>query len=152
MQNYFVERFGRICQLNISFETADELYALGFSYRHYHDHPQKGMVYYYDGSEWVIGGDSEAPLTEFEKNIVENGVWLPSEIQLIEWLLDNDFIFSIVNTDGFFDVVCKDTVTQIQYKSKMPTLDYTISAIIRKILKKKERKFDTKEKIYGITE
>ncbi|MDD6395516.1 MAG: hypothetical protein PUB37_04950 [Firmicutes bacterium] len=136
--------------MNITFETANELYALGFSYRHYQKHCQKGMVYYYNGSEWVIGGNVDEPLTDTQREIIDNGTWLPSEANLIEWLQDNDFVFVVVNTDGFFKVECKDTVTNTQYNSKMPTLEFAMAAIIKKILKKHEREFDTKEPIYGV--
>ena len=138
--------------MNISIMVAQELYDLGFSYRHYKEHISKGMVYYYDNNEWVIGGNANEPITDFQEKIVKNGIWLPSENHLIEWLLDNDFTFSIVNNDGFFEVNCLDSITGTKYSAKLPTLEFAIAAIIKKILKKHEREFDLKDKIFGVIE
>lgn len=138
--------------MNIAFDTARELYDLGFTYRHYAEHPQKGMVYFYENAEWVIGGNVDDPLDEYDYFVILNGIWLPSEMHLLEWLSDNDFVYAIVNTDGFVDATCKDSLTQTQYQSKTPTLDVALAAIIKKILKKHEREFDTKEKRYGVIE
>ena len=112
----------------------------------------KGMVYYYDNNEWVIGGNANEPITDFQEKIVKNGIWLPSENHLIEWLLDNDFTFSIVNNDGFFEINCLDSITGTKYSAKVPTLEFAIAAIIKKILKKHEREFDLKDKIFGVIE
>ena len=129
-------------------DTARELYALGFTYRHYARHPHRGMVYCCNGREVVLGGDVNEPLSPQEREMAARGMWLPSAVHLTEWLWDNDFVFSIVNTDGFFDVTCRDTLTDTLYQSKTPTL----AAVVRKILKKRERPFDTKEKTVGICE
>lgn len=51
--------------------VAQELYDLGFSYRHYKEHISKGMVYYYDNNEWVIGGNANEPITDFQEKIVK---------------------------------------------------------------------------------
>ena len=138
--------------MNITYYQAKELYSLGFSFRHYTNNIHKGMVFYYKDSEWVIGGNENDNLSDEEKVIANNGIWLPSSLHLIDWLVDNDFVFIIKNTDGFFDIICKDSITETQYESKTPTLEVTLASIIKKILKKKERLFDTKEKVFGIIE
>ena len=46
-------------------------------------------------------------------------------------------------------IACKDTITNTEYSSESPDLETSLFSIIRKILKKKERIFDYKEKICG---
>ncbi|MGI6248970.1 MAG: hypothetical protein ACOYJX_06165 [Acutalibacteraceae bacterium] len=138
--------------MNITISVAEELYKLGFTYRHYQKNFHKGMVFYYNEIEWVLGGDLEEDITEFDKEIIEKGTWLPSEIHLIEWLQDNGFAIAIINIDGFWELQCKDLETCTKYYTKVPTLDFALAVVIKKILKKKERPFDTKDKIFGIIE
>ncbi len=136
--------------MNITSFEAKELYSLGFSFRHYQNHFHKGMVYLYGESEWVIGGNVDGDMSVVDKEIINKGLWLPSEMHLIEWLLDNEFVFSIINIDGFFDFTCKDSITKTEYHTKVPTLELALVTIIKKILKKRERMFDYKEKQYGM--
>ena len=138
--------------MNITIIEAKELYSLGFSYRHYQMNIHKGMVYYYEEAEWVIGGNVDAELSQLDKKIAQEGIWLPSEMHLVEWLVDNGFVFSIVNIDSFFEMKCKDSFTGTDYYSKVPTLDLALETVIKKILKKKERIFDVKDKVYGTIE
>lgn len=134
--------------MNITAETARELYDRGFTYRHYQAHPHRGMVFFYQGMEWIIGGSADAP-PQLTDVIIADGLWLPSESHLMEWLSDNGFVYAIVNTDGFFDVTCRDSLTQTEYHAKTTTLEVALAAVIKKILKKHERPLDDNEKIYG---
>ena len=136
--------------MNITSFEAKELYSLGFSFCHYQKNSHKGMVYLYGGSEWVIGGNVDDDISVFDKEIIKKGLWLPSEMHLIEWLLDNEFVFSIVNVDGFFDFTCKDSMTNTKYHTKVPTLELALVTVIKKILKKGERTFDNNEKKFGV--
>lgn len=138
--------------MSINIYEATKLYELGFTYKHYQNNIEKGMVFFYNDSEWVLGGDTESDLSESDIKIIANGTWIPSDSHLIEWLQDNDFSFYILNDDGFYAIKCVDNNTQSEFTSKTPSLSFTLSAVIRKILKKNERDFDTKEKIYGIIE
>jgi hypothetical protein len=138
--------------MNITINVAKELYNLGFSYKHYEQNIHKGMVYYYHNYEWVIGGNMDEEVSDADRKIVAEGIWLPSEIHLIEWITDNDFIFSLVNQDGFFELRCKDSICGTEYYTKVPTLELAFAIIIKKILKKKERPFDTHDKVFGIIE
>lgn len=138
--------------MNITIDIAKELYDLGFSYKHYERNVQKGMVFYYNCCEWVIGGNMDEKISEIDKKVVERGIWLPSESHLIEWLTDNGFIFSLVNQDGFFELRCKDSISETEYYTKVPTLEFAFATVIKKILKKKERPFDTHDKVFGVIE
>ncbi len=123
--------------MNITIFEAQELYALGFSYRHYQNNFHKGMVYCYEGAEWVIGGNVNEDISNTDLKIINEGLWLPSEMHLVEWLIDNDFVFSIVNIDNFFEFRCKDSITGTEYHTKVPTLELALATVIKKILKKK---------------
>lgn len=138
--------------MSINILEARKLYELGFTYRHYQNNPEKGMMFYHNDSEWILGGDTEADLSESDIKIIAEGTWIPSDFHLIEWLKDNDFSFYILNDDGFYAVKCVDNATRSEFTAKTPTLSFALSAVIRKILKKAEHSFDTKEKIYGIIE
>ncbi len=133
----------------VTVSLAEELNSSGFSYKHYKENPHKGMVFYYENEEWIIGGQSDGDFSDEELKIINNGIWLPSQVHLMEWLEDNDFVYAIVNNDGFYEVICKDIHTNTQFQTKMPTLSYTLAKTIKKILKKHEREFDTKEKLFG---
>lgn len=135
--------------MNITIFTAQELYSLGFTYHHYQNHIHKGMVFYYNDSEWILGGNVDEDLSKFDMELTQKGTWLPSEWHLLEWLQENDFVFAIINQDGFFEIQCKDSITNTVYTTKVPTLDFALATIIKKILKKKERQFDKKDKILG---
>jgi len=112
------------------------------------------MVYYHNNSEWVLGGDLSARLTEFDMEIVKNGIWLPSEVHLIEWLMENDFIFRIIhdNPDMRVTIHCEDAITGAVFSPTVSSLADALACLIIKILKKRERPFDTKGKVYGIIE
>ena len=103
-------------------------------------------LYHYNNAEWIIGGSCDSDFTQEDLKIIKEGVWLPSVDYLLEWLTDNDFVFAIVNTNGFYEIDCVDAVTKTKYHTSTPTLDYSLSVIIKKILKRKEREFDTKVK------
>lgn len=139
--------------MNVTVYVASELFSLGFTYNFYQNNPQKGMIYHYNNAEWIIGGSCDSDFTQEDLKIIKEGVWLPSVNYLLEWLTDNDFVFAIVNTNGFYEIDCVDAITKTKYHTSTPTLDYSLSVIIKKILKKKEREFDTKVKeSYAIIE
>ena len=139
--------------MNVTVYVASELFSLGFTYNFYQNNPQKGMIYHYNNAEWIIGGSCDSDFTQEDLKIIKEGVWLPSVDYLLEWLTDNDFVFAIVNTNGFYEIDCVDAITKTKYHTSTPTLDYSLSVIIKKILKKKEREFDTKVKeSYAIIE
>lgn len=139
--------------MNVTVFVANELFSLGFTYKFYQNNPVKGMMYYYNDTEWIIGGSCEGDLTQEDLKVVKGGVWLPSVDHLLEWLVDNEFVFSIVNTNGFYEIDCVDSLTKTKYHTVTPTLDYSLAVIVKKILKKKEREFDIKEKeSYSIIE
>lgn len=128
---------------------AKTLYSLGFTYHHYQQNIYKGMIFQIGDEEYVVGGNTEDDISDAEKDKIKDGVWIPSAQHLIEWLGDNDFAFAIVYETNLYKIVCKDTLTSTEFHAESPDFDTAIFSIVRKILKKKERAFDYKEKIYG---
>lgn len=128
---------------------AETLYSLGFTYRHYQENIYKGMLFQIGDEEYVVGGNTESDISDAEAQKIKSGVWIPSAQHLIEWLQDNDFAFQINFEQNLIAIACKDTITNTEYSSESPDLETSLFSIIRKILKKKERIFDYKEKICG---
>ena len=131
--------------MNININQAEELYKLGFTFKHYQENIHKGMVFYYNNNELIIGGNSQEDLSDSDLEVVRNGIWLPSSWHLFEWLRNNDFAFYIKYEGDLIELFCKDSMTGREYLTNTLTLDYTLSCTIRKILKKKEREFDKNE-------
>ena len=128
----------------ITYKTAMQLYDLGF-HSFWQEHPSRDMVFYKDGICFSLGGNLSAPLTDEEKQLISDGVWLPDQFALQFWLEKNDFAYSIsVNQDGHL-VECVDLITGTKYTSDSPIpVEDALAANIRKILKHKEREFNTK--------
>lgn len=137
--------------MNINDYCAKKLYAKGFTFRHFQEHPCKGMVYEYNGTEWIIGGKKEEEITKQDKKIIEEGTWLPSVSQMMQWLQNNHFTFAFVSRGNgtLIEVRCTDSVTGTMYHSDA-SIEIALAATIRKILSKKERQFDVCDQ-YSIT-
>ena len=50
--------------MNVTVCVARELFSLGFTYNFYQNNPQKGMIYYYNSAEWIIGGSCDSDFTQ----------------------------------------------------------------------------------------
>lgn len=128
----------------ITYKTAMQLYDLGF-HSFWQEHPSRDMVFYKDGICFSLGGNLSDPLTDEEKQLISDSVWLPDQFYLQFWLEQNDFAYSIsVNQDGHL-VECIDLITGTKYTSNSPIpVEDALATNIRKILKHKEREFNTK--------
>ena len=139
--------------MNVNYLVAKQLYELGFTYQYYENNIETGMVFSDGETEYIIGGDPAKSISNTDMEKIKDFIWLPSVGHLIEWLKENDFIFTISCENVFFDIRCQDIITQREYHTKVPTLDYALAVIIKKILKKKERDFDYFQKtVYIIDE
>ena len=127
-------------------QLAQKLYSLGFTYSYYEKNIFKGMLFEYKGKEYVIGGNTEEELTSEEKEIVKHGVWIPSDLHLMEWLEDNDFSFTITQQEHSYSVICRDEITKQEFGAEAAILELALFSVIRKILKKGERQFDYKQR------
>jgi len=140
--------------MNINIYRANQLYSRGFTYRYYQEHFYRDMVFYYNEAEWMIGGNLSEKIVESDLEIIKSGIWLPSELHLMEWLMENDFKFNIINNDRDMCVTiyCEDGITGTVFSPTVSPLPDALACLIVKILKKAERPFDKKNKIFGVIE
>lgn len=131
--------------MTVSYQLAKALFELGFSLKAFQDNPDRSMTFYKDEVCFLIGGDLNKELSTEEKMLIKESVWLPNMFELLKWLEINDFSYSISYTKEGRCVECIDQVTGTRYVSTSPIPpEYALAANIKKILKHKERDFDTK--------
>lgn len=92
---------------HITLDTLKKLISVGFSFGDYEHHLNKGMLYYYDNDEYLIGGYSNKDFTDEEKRISENGTWIPDADSLLKWLQSCGFCYRI-EWDGYYNVSAID--------------------------------------------
>ena len=131
--------------MHITYDTAMQLYALGFYSKVQQEYPTRNMVFCKNDICFSLGGNISDPLTDEEKQLISGSVWLPDQSDLQDWLEENDFSYSISVNQNRRLVECVDLITGTKYtsSSSIPVRD-ALAANIRKILKRKERKFNTK--------
>ncbi|MNV78730.1 hypothetical protein D3C71_1722380 [compost metagenome] len=112
------------------------LQELGFKRTYYVDEVAPFDFYALNNEEWVIGGrilpqgDLLAPLT-----IYNEGIWLPSLTDLMIWLSDNGYTFTLeckVSGHGYI-VQASNSVGSI-IKGKSGTAEDAFCKVIEKIL------------------
>lgn len=140
--------------MSINIYRANQLYSLGFTYRHYQEHFNQGMVFYYKNAEHVIGGNNNESLTEKDMKIINDGIWLPDAMHLMEWLQENSFIFSISSQSAnmLVEIRCEDIITGTKYTPTFSPIEDALACLIRKILKRNERHFDIYDKEFEVIE
>ena len=121
-----------------------ELKKSGFTYEYYENpsHYEKGMAFLYKGKEWVYGGRCLERSDKLPEEI-QNGVWLPDESYLLQWLTENDFVFSI-KYDSLYRIEATDEITETKYRANGANLTQALSYLITNICKKKLRQYDIK--------
>lgn len=129
--------------MNIDYFTAQDLRRIGFTYQFWDQNPQKGMVFWYRGQEWVVGGRVLSKDIDIPEDVVKKGLWLPDSDYLLMWLSDNDFTIDI-KYEGRYYAVAEDPYTHTRYKGAHDTLAFALSKVISKIYKKKERELDNR--------
>ncbi len=122
-----------------------ELKKSGFTYKYYENpsHYEKGMAFLYEGKEWIYGGRCLESCYQLPKEIQE-GIWLPDESYLLQWLTENDFVF-LIKYDTLYRVEATDEITKSQYRAKGANLSQALAYLITNICKKNIRHYDTKE-------
>jgi len=127
----------------ITFETMQELISVNFSFPDYEHFLNLGMVYYYCGEEYVIGGFNSDEFTETDKKIAKEGCWLPDSMQLLEWLelVGFDVVIRFDASDRYFRVEATDCVNNAQYNAGGPVLAFALAKSIYKICKSKRRPY-----------
>ena len=130
---------------NLTFETMKALKSAGFTYPEYEHFLNYGMVYYYLGKEYTIGGCWDADFSKQDELIAREGCWLPDESQLCTWLVACDFSYQIQwdNKQRYFHVEIIDEVTGAQYHGGGITLVNALAKGILKICKSGLRCYST---------
>lgn len=122
--------------MSISKTEALKLFELGFKRPSYADAVYPQDVFDYQNSTWVVGGRI-LPSGTFlcEEDIYRRGVWIPSILDLISWLEDNDCNFTLSNTGRGYKLSVIDS-HGVEYSTKGATSEFALYNAIIKILKK----------------
>lgn len=134
---------------NVSFYTMKELISCGFRFPQYEHFLNKGMVYYYEGDEFVIGGYSESEFTDEEKLIAQKGLWLPNSCQLLEWLQATDFRYTIEwnPKNNYYCVSAHDCRCNGTYTAGGIDFVNAVAKVICKICKSRKREYAPRERL-----
>lgn len=122
--------------------------AVGFSYPEYEHLLNHGMMFYYNDDEYFIGGFSNGAFSDMDKEVVQQGEWLPEAAQLLEWLTNTDFKFNISIDDGqYFTIKATDMIDGTLYIGGGLTLANALAKTITKICKANKRKYVPRERL-----
>lgn len=121
----------------LTFFTTNQLLKLGFHFPDYEHLCEEGMTYWYNETEYVIGGGDGQPYTAFDQKLAEKGTWLPNAEQLMEWLQRNDFDVIIHWNDAmqWFDVHATDMQARVRFDAGGGDLCNSLGKLIQKICK-----------------
>ena len=126
----------------ITLTTLQKLKEAGFSYPEYEHFLNSGMLYHYQGDEYLIGGFAGGQFTRQDVEAARYGIWLPEASQLLSWLTHTGFRVTITNEpEPFYQVQATDTVTGSVYDGKDLTLANALAVTIRKICKSAQRPY-----------
>ena len=126
----------------ITLNTLQSLKDVGFSYPEYEHFLNNGMLFYYQGDEYFIGGYSNGNFSKQDMEIARNGVWLPEASQLLAWLVHTGFRVTITNEEnGYYNIQAIDLINGSEYKGKDLTFANTLAVVIKKICKSQKREY-----------
>lgn len=129
----------------ITINTLQKLRAVGFSYPEYEHFLNYGMLYYYHDDEYLIGGFSEGDFTERDKEVAQQGEWLPEDTQLLEWLKYTDFKVTVsVDEENYYSIQAIDSINNAVYTGGDYTLANALAKVIIKVCKSKRREYTPK--------
>ena len=94
-----------------------------------------GMVYEHQNVCCYIGGRDDADFTPVDRQIAEEGLWLPDAHQLLHWLSRNNFTAEIRMEDGYFHVCATDSLNGHSYRGGGFPLSYALCKVIYKVCK-----------------
>ena len=83
--------------MSITKEMMEKLLSVGFRFEEFEGHLESpGEVFFYNGVEHTIGGAWDgSPISEKDKIIAREGLWLPDINQLMLWLEWHDISVNI---------------------------------------------------------
>lgn len=120
----------------LSSSDAKKLFNLGFKRPAHEDDVYPQDVYEFNKSTWVIGGRI-LPSTNLlcNKEIYEEGIWIPSLADLMGWLEYNDCEYNLSYSSSGFKINVVD-VNGKHFKAKGSTAEFALYNVITKILEK----------------
>lgn len=132
----------------ITFDTIQKLQSVGFTYPEYEHCLNHGMLFYYNGDEYTIGGFTMDSFSALDEEVAKHGQWLPYSSHLFKWLEYTDFTVSVLtDSDGYFSVQATDLINNEVYSCGGITLANALAKLIYKILKSKKRTYLPREAI-----
>lgn len=128
---------------NIPYEILLKLKKVHFSFPEYEHLLNYGMVYYYQGNEYTIGGTGVSEFTEKDKAAAKDGIWLPSTSALFDWLRLTNFEVSLSYSHdrGCYCIRALDRENGAHYQADGAVLAYTLATLIYKICKSNLRNY-----------
>ena len=97
--------------MSITKEMMEKLLSVGFRFEEFEGHLDgPGTVFFYNGVEHTLGGAWDgSPVSEEDKKIAREGLWLPDTDHLMLWLERSDVSVDISysSDDGYFHGTAK---------------------------------------------
>ena len=131
----------------ITYETMQQLKAVGFNFPTYEHFLNLGMIYYYQGDEYIIGGNLTTKFTEKDKIVAQEGCWLPTAEQLLEWfaMVEINVSIQLDAIDRCYHITATDCITGMQASNKGRMLALSLAMLVRKFCKKGLRPYIPEE-------
>ena len=132
----------------ITIDTLRKMKAVGFTYPEYEHFLNYGMLFYYNDEEYFIGGFSNNTFSDLDKEVAQQGEWLPEAAQLLEWLTNTDFKVTISIEEGhYFSIQAIDTTDGTLFNGGGLTLANALAKTITKICKANRRSYVPRAKL-----
>ncbi|WP_143536052.1 hypothetical protein [Saccharibacillus sp. O23] len=98
------------------------------------DGPSPYDFYDFNGNEWSLGGQlTKQSSILAPREVYEQGTLLPTITDLMNWLENEGFMFSITFNGNGYRVMAQDK-GGTEYKGKGGTLPYALTSIVEKLL------------------
>ena len=132
----------------ITIDTLRKMKAVGFTYPEYEHFLNYGMLFYYNDEEYFIGGFSNNTFSDLDKEVAQQGEWLPEAAQLLEWLTNTDFKVTISIDEGqYFSIQAIDITDGTLFNGGGLTLANALAKTITKICKANRRSYVPRTKL-----
>ena len=132
----------------ITIDTLRKMKAVGFTYPEYEHFLNYGMLFYYNDEEYFIGGFSNNTFSDLDKEVAQQGEWLPEAAQLLEWLTNTDFKVTISIDEGqYFSIQAIDITDGTLFNGGELTLANALAKTITKICKANRRSYVPRAKL-----
>ena len=132
----------------ITIDTLRKMKAVGFTYPEYEHFLNYGMLFYYNDDEYFIGGFSNNTFSDLDKEVAQQGEWLPEAAQLLEWLTNTDFKVTISIDEGqYFSIQAIDITDGTLFNGGGLTLANALAKTITKICTANRRSYVPRAKL-----